>query len=153
MEPSPAVPHIAIGSEHEEPTYSRSVDPIDDYKDELPANLEDKSVHGMASSPSQPKITPASANYADLAPAAAGRPISGAVATYLAAIKAITRASSSQQPHDDPLELYGDEAGNKVTNFKSYYTPRLAKIHQFGIRRVAIKLGRSLHFMLENALL
>ena len=142
MEPSPAVPHIAIGSEHEEPTYSRSVDLIDDYKNELSADLEDKPVHGMASSPSQSKITLARANSL-----AAGRPISGAVATYLTATTANTRASSSQQPQDDTLELLGDEAGNKVSNFKSYYTPQPTKFREFGIRRVAIKLGRSLHFM------
>ena len=148
IEPSSAVPHIAIGSVHEEPTYSRSVDLIDDYKNEVSADRDDKPVHGMASSPSQPKITLAPANSL-----AAGRPISGAVATYLAATKANTRASSSQQPQDDTLELLGEEAGNQVTNFKSYYTPQPAKILQFGIRRVAIKLGRSLHFMFENALL
>ena len=143
MEPSPAVPHIAIGSEHEEPTYFRSVDLIDDYKNELSADLEDKPVHGMASSPSQPKITLAPANSL-----AAGRPISGAVAQYLAnATKTITRSSSSQQLQDDALELLGDEAGNKVSNLKGYYTPQPNKIKEFGFRRVAIKVGNSMHFM------
>ena len=32
VEPSPAVPHIRIGSEYEDPIYSRSVDPMDDLK-------------------------------------------------------------------------------------------------------------------------
>ena len=101
----------------------------------------------MASSPSPPNINQASAAYADFAPAATGRPISGAVATYLAATKANTRASSFQKPKDNTLELLGDEAGNKVSNVMSYYTPQPTKIEKFGIRRVAIKAGDSTHFM------
>ena len=151
VEPSSAVPHILIGSEHEEPTYSRSVDPIDDCKDELLIKSEDKSIPGVASSPLQPNINQAAATYADFAPAATGRPIFDHVATYLAAAKATTRASGSQQLPDDPLELFGDDAGNKVANLKNYFVPRPAKILKFGIRRFVIDRERgqqvtTLHF-------
>ena len=105
----------------------------------------------MASSPSQPKVT--------LTPAdslAAGRPIAGAVATYIAAA-ANARASSSQQPQDNTLELLADEASNKVSNFMSYYTPQPANIKKFGLRRVAIKAGNStgssIHSTSEHAIL
>ena len=148
IEPSSAVPHIAIGSDNKEPHDSQSVDLIEDYKDELPADLGDKPVRGMASSPPQPKTTMAPANSL-----AAGCPISGRVATYLAATKANTRASSFQQPQDNTLELLGDEASNKVSNLMSYYTPQPANIKKFGIRRVAIKAGDSIHFTSEHALL
>ena len=112
----------------------------------------------MASSPLQPNINQAAATYADFAPAATGRPIFDHVATYLAAAKATTRASGSQQLPDDPLELFGDDAGNKVTNLKNYYVTRPAKICKFGMRRVVIDRERgqqvtTLHFRSENALL
>ena len=89
------------------------MDLIDDYKNELSADREDNPVHSMASSPSQPKTTLAHANSL-----AAGRPISGAVATYLAAA-ANTRASSTQQPYDNTLEPCADDASNKVSNLMS----------------------------------
>ena len=77
------------------------MDLIDDDKDELPAEPGEKPVRGMASSPSKPNAY--------------------RVAAYLASTSA-ARASSSQQPQDNSLEHFADEANNKVSDLARYYT-------------------------------
>ena len=91
--PSSAIPHVAIGSFKEDPTSFRSVDPIDDDVDEIPAEPDQTPVRGMASSPSKPNAY--------------------VVDRYLAAAS-ISRASGSQQPQSNLLERTSDDASNKV---------------------------------------